>query len=137
MQESARSLPSARQGVSQSLIISDGRTIQFDGAGQPILGNAALVLRESSTLARYSALDAPLFEVPAPVSRVIEAIPVPVFAIGIPMAFLVGGYFLLKWFAGLTTAAKTVAGLAVAAKAAPTVAVWTPQVAVGLGALFL
>lgn len=84
--------------------------------------------------------ESPAFDVPAPVSRVIEAMPVPVLAIGIPVAFLVGGYFLLKWLVGLTAAAKLVAGTAGVAKAAavaPTVAAWTPQAAAGLGAVLL
>jgi hypothetical protein len=81
--------------------------------------------------------DSPAYYVPAPVSRIVEAIPVPVLAIGLPVAMLAGGYFLLKWLGGLASAGKIVAGVATAAKVAPSIAAWTPQAAAGLGALFL
>jgi hypothetical protein len=71
------------------------------------------------------------------VSRIVEAIPVSVLAIGVPVAMLAGAYFLLKWFSGLASAGKVVAGVATAAKVAPSIAAWTPQSAAGLGALFL
>jgi hypothetical protein len=79
----------------------------------------------------------PAFELPALVSRIVEAIPLPVLAIGLPVAMLAGAYFLLKWLSGLASAGKVVAGVATAAKVAPTIAAWTPQSAAGLGALFL
>lgn len=108
-------------------------------------GSVPACPRPEMALARYNppslpASNSPAFELPAPVSRVIEVLPVPILAIGIPVAFMVGGYFLLKWLGGLTAAAKVVvgaAGVAKVAAVAPTVAVWTPQAAVGLGALFL
>jgi hypothetical protein len=86
---------------------------------------------------QVSESEPPAFEVPAPVSRIVEAVPVPVIAIVLPVAFLVGGYFVLKWLSGLASAGKVVAGVATAAKVAPVVAAWTPQAAAGLGALFL
>jgi hypothetical protein len=70
-------------------------------------------------------------------SRVLQAIPVPVLAVGIPIAFMAGGYLVLKALGGLfgggvATGAKTAIG---AARVAPTIAVWVPKAASGLGAL--
>ncbi|MGA2072564.1 MAG: hypothetical protein ABSH52_03595 [Terriglobia bacterium] len=76
-------------------------------------------------------------ELPAPVSHTLEAIPVRVLAIGLPIALMVGAYFFLKWVSVLTSAGKVAAGVATAAKVAPSVATWAPQAAAGLGALFL
>jgi hypothetical protein len=117
--------------VSESLITSDGRTIEFSGRGHPVLGDAAL------PLARYAAPEPIGFQVAAPVGRIVEAIPLPVLAVGLPVALLVGGYLLSKWLSGLSAAAKVVAGVARTATVAPAVAAWTPQAAAGLGALFL
>jgi len=75
-------------------------------------------------------------QVPAPVSRILEAIPERVLVIGLPIALLVGAYFFLKWLSVLGSAGKVAGGVA-AASVAPSVAVWTPQAATGLGALFL
>jgi len=81
--------------------------------------------------------EGPAFELPAPWSRIVEAIPTLVLAIGLPVAMLAGAYFLLKWLSGHASAGKVVASVATTAKVAPTVAAWMPQAAAGLGALFL
>ncbi len=103
----------------------------------PAYPSREMALARRSSTSSFPVSESPAFEVPAPVSRIVEAMPVPVLAIGIPVALLVGGYFLLKWFTGLSVAAKVVSGVARAAAVAPAVAVWTPQAAAGLGALLL
>jgi hypothetical protein len=86
--------------------------------------------------------DAPAISLPAPLERLIQAMPVPVLAIGSIALVAVGGYFALKALGALLATAGMAAGSAAgatvtAATAAPTIAAWTPQAAAGLGALLL
>jgi hypothetical protein len=60
-----------------------------------------------------------------------------VFPLAVIGGLLVLFWYGLKWLSAIGSAGKVVTGVATAAKVAPAVAAWTPQVAAGLGALFL
>jgi len=134
--EVPRSLPPRTPSQVTASVVLNG--IPYGGDGHPLMGDAALFLlgrSESPVLAREDlAVKNPL------VNRVIETLPAPVIAVGLPVILVGGGYLALKFFGGLlgggaATGAKMGIGAAAAARTAPAIAAWAPKVAAGLGAL--
>jgi len=135
--EVPRSLPPRTPSQVTASVVLNG--IPYGGDGHPLLGDAAQFLRgraESPVLTRGGSI----VERPSLVSRLIEATPVPVLAVGVPLVLIGGGYLGLKFLGGLfgggaATGAKIGVGAAAAAKTVPAIAGWVPKVAAGLGGL--
>jgi len=135
--EVPRSLPPRTPSQVRTSVVLNG--ILYGGDGHPLMGDAAQFLRgraESPVLVREDlAVKNPL------VNRIVGILPVPVLAVGVPIAFIGGAYLALKWLGPLLgggAAAGTKIGIGAAtvgAKTAPAVAAWVPKVATGLGAL--